>query len=126
MRTQTQIYEYKDKVLQKAYGHSSANASAIDGDSEAIQSAIMALHDEGLVKVINKGNNCGKIAVINYEITEMGTTLVDNGGYAKRNRILKCAKMRATLWRAAQFVLAAIVGGVIAQLLQRLFHIWNL
>ena len=56
MRTQTQIYEYKDKVLQKAYGHSSANASAIDGDSEAIQSAIMALHDEGLVKEIGRAH----------------------------------------------------------------------
>ena len=126
MKAQTKIYEYKDKVLQKAYGHSSANATAIDGDSEAIQAAIMALHDEGLVKILNKGDNRGQITVINYEITEKGTTLVDNGGYAKRNRSAKCAKIRATLWRAAQFVLAAIVGGVTAQLLQRLFHIWNL
>ena len=119
MKTQAQIEEYKDKVLQKAYGHSSVNASAIDGDSEAIQAAIIALHDEGLVKILNKGNNHGKIAVINYEITEKGTTLVDNGGYAKRNRRAKCAKMRAMLWRAAQFVLAAIVGGIISMLIQK-------
>lgn len=119
MKTQVQIEEYKDKVLQKAYGHASANAGTINGDIDAIQAAIMALHDEGLVKILNKGNNRGKITVINYEITEKGSTLVDNGGYAKRNRRAKYAKIRAMLWRAAQFVLAAIVGGIISMLIQK-------
>lgn len=81
--------ELKDKILNAAYSKVSVTPGCVDGDSEAIQAAITALHNEGLVKIGSRGSHGGKSSVLNYEITEKGTELVDNGGYAKRQKTEK-------------------------------------
>lgn len=115
--------ELKDKILNAAYGKESVRPDCIDGDSDAIQTAITALHNEELVKIGGRGLNAGKSSIINFEITDKGTELVDNGGYAKRQKAEKRGKVKSELWNGLKFVIAAVVGGVIDRLLQIFFGI---
>lgn len=115
--------ELKDKILNAAYGKVSVTPGCVEGDSEAIQAAITALHNEGLVKICGRGSHGGKSSVLNFEITTKGAELVDNGGYAKNQRTEKRSKVKSELWNGLKFVLAAVVGGVIDRLLQIFFGI---
>lgn len=115
--------ELKDKILNAAYGKVSVTPGCVEGDSEAIQAAITALHNEGLVKIGGRGSHGGKSSVLNFEITAKGAELVDNGGYAKNRRTEKRSKVKSELWNGLKFVLAAVVGGVIDRLLQIFFGI---
>ena len=78
--------ELKDKILYAAYGKVSVTPGCVNGDSEAIQAAITALHNEGLVKIGGRGSHGGESSVLNFEITTKGAELVDNGGYSKRQK----------------------------------------
>ena len=115
--------ELKDKILNAAYGKVSVTPGYVDGDSEAIQAAITALHNEGLVKIGGRGSHGGKSSVLNFEITTKGAELVDNGGYSKRQKAERRSKVKSELWNGLKFVLAAVVGGVIDRLLQIFFGI---
>lgn len=115
--------ELKDKILYAACGKVSVTPGCIDGDSEAIQAAITALHNEGLVKIGGRGSHGGKSAILNFEITTKGAELVDNGGYAKSQKAERRGKVKSELWNGLKFVLAAVVGGVIDRLLQIFFGI---
>lgn len=115
--------ELKDKILNAAYGKLSVTPGCVDGDVEAIQAAITALHNEGLVKICGRGSHGGKSSVLNFEITEKGAELVDNGGYVKRQKVGRRRKVKSELWNGLKFVLAAVVGGVIDRLLQIFFGI---
>lgn len=115
--------ELKDKILNAAYGKDSVTPGCVDGDSEAIQAAITALHNEELVKIGGRGSHGGKSSILNFEITTKGAELVDNGGYAKRKKDEKQRKAKSEMWNGLKFVIAAIVGGVIDRLLQIFFGI---
>lgn len=112
------IDKYKDAVLQKAYGRTSATPQAIDGDQEAIQAAIVSLHNEGLVKILNKGNNRGKVSVINYEITNKGTELVDEGGYKTKRK----AKIKGLFLKGIQWLLGGLILAAITAIANKLIH----
>lgn len=86
------------------------------GDSEAIQAAITALHNEGLVKIRGRGSHGGKSTILNFEITTKGTELVDNGGYAKRQK----AEKRRRLSRKAENALYFILGAATTAIVERL------
>lgn len=113
----------KDKILYAAYSKASVTPGCVEGDSEAIQAAITALHNEGLVKIGGRGSHGGESSELNFEITAKGAELVDNGGYAKNRRTEKRSKVKSELWNGLKFVLAAVVGGVIDRLLQIFFGI---
>lgn len=99
----------KDAILRKAYGRTCVNPQTIEGDAEALQSSITSLHNEGLIKILKKGNNRGKVTVISYEITDAGTELVDCGGYVKRNRKNKLKMLSAKTWASITFVLGIVL-----------------
>lgn len=105
--------ELKDKILYAAYGKASVTPGCIDGDSDAIQTAITALHNEGLVKIGGRGSHGGKSAILNFEITEKGAELVDNGGYSKRQK----AERRRRLSRKAWAAIGAVGGSVLTELI---------
>lgn len=114
--------ELKDKILNAAYGKDSVTPGCIDGDSEAIQAAITALHNEGLVKIGGRGSHGGKSSVLNFEITEKGTELVDNGGYSKRQKTEKRRRLSRRLENALYFLLGAATTAIVERLVGLLFE----
>lgn len=98
----------KDAVLRKAYGCSCADPKRIEGDPIEVQSAIVELHNEGLVRILHKGSNRGTIAVINYEITPLGTELVNKGGYAKSRRKEQRKALSKKSWAAIWFIAGCV------------------
>lgn len=105
--------ELKDKILSAAYGNGSVTPGCVDGNIEAIQAAITALHNEGLVKIGGRGSHGGKSSILNFEITTKGAELVDNGGYAKSQK----AEKRRHLSRKAWAVIGAVGGSVLTELI---------
>lgn len=105
--------ELKDKILNAAYGKVSVTPGCVEGDSEAIQAAITALHNEGLVKIGGRGSHGGKSSVLNFEITTKGAELVDNGGYAKGRRTGKRRRLSRKAWAA----IGAVGGSVLTELI---------
>ena len=114
--------ELKDKILSAAYGKVSVTSGCIDGDSEAIQAAITALHNEGLVKIGGRGSHGGKSSVLNFEITEKGAELVDNGGYSKRQKTEKRRRLSRRLENALYFLLGAATTAIVERLVGLLFE----
>lgn len=110
----------KDAVLRKAYGRSCADPKRIEGNQSEVQTAIVELHNEGLVRILHKGNNRGKVTVISYEITPLGTELVDNGGYVKSRRKKRRKTLSKKTWSAVWFVVAAIIGAIIDRIVSTL------
>ena len=58
----------KDKILNAAYGKVSVTPTCIDGDSDAIQAAITALHNEGLINILSSSSHCGKSSILNLRL----------------------------------------------------------
>lgn len=114
--------ELKDKILNAAYGKVSVTPGCVDGDSEAIQAAITALHNEGLVKIGGRGSHGGKSSVLNFEITAKGTELVDNGGYSKRQKTEKRRRLSRRLENALYFLLGAATTAIVERLVGLLFE----
>lgn len=111
----------KDVVLRKAYRSSCADPQLIEGDPDEIQSAIVELHNEGLVRILNNGNNRGKVTVTNYKITSLGTELVNKGGYAKSTRKERRKALSKKYWAAIGFILGAIVTTIVEKAIDQLF-----
>lgn len=105
----------KDAALRKAYGRSCADPKRIEGDQTEVQSAIVELHNEGLVRILHKGNNRGKVTVINYEITPLGTELVDKGGYVKSRR----KKRRKTLSKKSCAAIGFMLGAIVTKIIEK-------
>lgn len=114
--------ELKDKILSAAYGKVSVTPGCIDGDGDAIQTAITALHNEGLVKIGGRGSHGGKSSVLNFEITEKGAELVDNGGYSKRQKTEKRRRLSRRLENALYFLLGAATTAIVERLVGLLFE----
>lgn len=114
--------ELKDKILSAAYGKVSVTPGCINGDSEVIQAAITALHNEGLVKIGGRGSHGGKSSVLNFEITEKGAELVDNGGYSKRQKTEKRRRLSRRLENALYFLLGAATTAIVERLVGLLFE----
>ena len=108
--------ELKDKILNAAYGKNSVTPGCVNGDSDAIQAAITALHNEGLIKIGGRGSHVGKSTILNFEITTKGAELVDNGGYAKHQK----AEKRRRLSRKAENALYFILGAATTAIVERL------
>lgn len=113
--------ELKDKILHKAYGRGAVSAQGIEGNPDDVQSAIMELHNEGLIRILHKGNDRGKVTVKGYEITDRGTELVDHGGYAKTKRKLKRAKLSNKVWYGIWFVIGTAANELIHRLISLLW-----
>lgn len=105
--------ELKDKILNAAYGKASVTPGCVDGDSEEVQAAITALHNEGLVTIGGRGSHGGKSTVLNFEITTKGMELVDNGGYTKSQQIEKRRRLSRKAWAA----IGAVGGSVLTELI---------
>lgn len=114
--------ELKDKILNAAYGQVCVTPGCVDGDGEAIQAAITALHNEGLVKILGRGSHGGKSSVLNFEITEKGMELVDNGGYSKRQKTEKRRRLSRRLENALYFLLGAATTAIVERLIGLLFE----
>lgn len=114
--------ELKDKILNAAYGKVSVTPGCVDGDSEAIQAAITALHNEGLVKIGGRGSHGSKSSVLNFEITTKGAELVDNGGYAKSRRTEKRRRLSRRLENVLYFLLGAATTAIVERLVGLLFE----
>lgn len=110
----------KDRILSHAYGKSSVAVQNIDDNTDDVQAAITELHNEGLVQIQHKGTNRGKTSIITYSITDLGTGIVDNGGYVKvkRKRFRKnvSKKTISALWAIILLVIGAIIDRIISLL----------
>lgn len=111
----------KDRILSHAYGESSVAVQNIDGNTEDVQVALTELHNEGLVQIQHKGTNRGKTSIITYKITDLGTALVNSGGYTKSRVREKRKKYSANLSTAFWFIVAAIIGAIIDRIISLLF-----
>ena len=106
--------ELKDKILNAAYGKVSVTPGCVDGDSEATQAAITALHNEGLVKIGGRGSHGGKSAVLNFEIMTKGAELVDSGGYSKIEKTERRYYSRKLIFKVLSWIfgiIATVIGG---------------
>lgn len=111
----------KDAVLRKAYGRSCADPKRIEGNQTEVQSAIVELHNEGLVRILHNGNNRGTITVINYEITPLGTELVNKGGYAKSRRKQSRKKVSDKMVKGVWAIVLLVLGALIDRIISLLF-----
>lgn len=113
--------ELKDKILNAAYGKVCVTPGCVDGDKDMIQAAIITLSNEGLVNILGRGSHGGKSSILNFEITEKGTVLVNNGGYAKLQKKGKRKRLSRKLENALYFMLGAATTAIVERLVGLLF-----
>lgn len=111
----------RDLILNHAYGKPSVAVQGIDGNPEEIQRAITELHNEGLVRIQSKGHNRGKTSILTYQITDHGTQLVNNGGYAKSKRRAIAKNLSRNILNSAWAIVLLIIGAVIDRIISILF-----
>lgn len=112
----------KDKILSHAYGKSSVAVQNIDGNTDDVQAAITELHNEGLVQIQHKGTNRGKTSIITYSITDLGTQLVNDGGYAKMRRKTKSKSLSKKAWAIIGFIVGVLFTAIANKLIDVIFQ----
>lgn len=114
--------EMKDMILSNAYGKSSVAVQNIDGNPEDVQATIIKLHNEGLVQILHKGTNRGKTSIITYKITDLGTQLVNDGGYAKMRRKTKAKSLSKKAWAIIGFIVGVLFTAIANKLIDVIFQ----
>lgn len=113
----------KDLVLQKAYGKPSVSAQGISGNPDETQRAIVELHNEGFVQIQHKATNRSKVSIITYAITDLGTQIVNDGGYAKSKRKTKINTLSRKTWAIIGFIVGVLFTAIANKLIDVIFQI---
>ncbi len=113
----------KDIILQKAYGKPSVAVQNIDNSPLKVQRAITELHNEGLVQIQHKATNRGVTSIKTYKITDLGSQLVDNGGYARSKRRGKAKALSKKAWAIIGFIFGVLFTAIANKLLDVIFQI---
>lgn len=117
------LNKIKDLALQRAYNKPSVAVQGIAGNPEEVQKAITELHNEGLVQIQHKATNRGKTSIITYSITDLGTQLVNDGGYTKSKRKAKLKSLSKRTWAIIGFVSGVVFTKLVDKLIDIIFQI---
>lgn len=113
----------KDKILSHAYGKPSVAVQGIAGNPDGVQKAITELHNEGLVQIQHKATNRGNTSIITYAITDLGTQIVNRGGYyVKSKRKAKTNALSRKAWAIIGFIVGVLFTAIANKLIDVMFQ----